>query len=326
MNSVLVTGANGFVGNQVIKELLSAGYRVRGLVRPTSDTVNLKGVDVELVSGDLTDYESLLASCEGMEAVIHTAALYSFWAPDPEVFYETNVEGTMDLLRAASDQGVEKVVVTSTASLLADSRDGNSLPSEVDELPSAYKRTKLLAERKALEFENSRGMDLAIASPTVPIGAGDKGPTPTGRMVLEFLRRRMTGFLEMRFNLVDVEDVAVGHRKVLEEGKSGERYVLGNRNMKLSEVLRLLSAYTGISLPKFKIPYPLALVAGSVDTVLRGRLMGRKPAIPLQAVRSSRIDERLNVTSAVRELDLPQTPIVKALRKAVDWFYDHDYV
>lgn len=260
----LVTGANGFVGSNIVRDLLKCGYSVRGLVRESSNMINLKDLDIDTYIGDLRDYGSLVGATEGIEVAFHPAAVYRFWSPDPDIFDQVNVEGTKNLLKAASENGLERVVVTSTASLLAHS-DDRSLPEDPSSMPSNYKRTKLLAERAALRYGQSGGPEVLIASPTVPLGPGDYSPTPTGRMVLEFLQGRMTGFLEMKFNVVSVADVAEGHRLVLEKGEPGERYVLGNRNMRLSEILWLLSKLTGISLPKFKIPHPVAYTAARVD-------------------------------------------------------------
>ncbi|MFB6291502.1 MAG: NAD-dependent epimerase/dehydratase family protein [Candidatus Bipolaricaulia bacterium] len=322
----LVTGANGFVGSNLVKDLLSNGHEVRGLVRKTSNTVNLEGLDVDLVRGDIRNPEDMVRVMEGVDGVFHTAALYSFWASSYEDFYETNVDGTMNVLTGAEEAGVERVTVTSTASLLVHSKDRRSLPESTDQLPSDYKLSKYFAEKEALRFEDETDLDVLIASPTVPIGPGDYGPTPTGRLILEFLNGRMKGFVNMKFNLVDVEDVARGHLLVMEQGDSGERYVLGHKNTSLAEVVKMLARLTGLPEPRFEIPYHLALTAAWVDEFLEGFLMNRRPAIPISAIRSTRVDERIDPSPWMEELGLPKTPTAKSLKKSVDWFLDNGYV
>mgnify|MGYP006278766691 CR=1 FL=1 len=322
----LVTGANGFVGSNLVKDLLNNGHEVRGLVRETSNTVNLEGLDVDLVKGDIRNPEDMVRVAEGVDGIFHTAALYSFWASSYEDFYETNVGGTRNVLNGAEEAGVDRVVVTSTASLLAHSEDKRSLPESTNQLPSDYKITKYIAEKEALRFAEETDIEVVIASPTVPIGPGDYGPTPTGRLILEFLNGRMKGYVDMKFNLVDVEDVARGHLLVMEKGNSGERYVLGHRNTSLSDVVGLLSRLTGLPEPKFEIPYSLALTFSWVDEFLEGFLMNKRPTVPISAIRSTRVDERIDASPWMNELGLPETPTAKSLKKAVDWYLDHGYV
>ncbi len=310
----------------MVKVLLESGHDVRGLIRESSNTVNLEGLEVETVIGDIRKPKELEEAVSGVDGVFHTAALYSFWAPDYEIFYETNVDGTENVLRAAEEAGVERLVFTSTASLLAHSDDKRSLPDSPDDLPSDYKISKYFAERTALDFGSESAMDVLVASPTVPIGPGDYGPTPTGRLILEFLNGRMKGFVDMDFNLVDVEDVAEGHLIVMEDGEPGERYVLGNRNTSLSEVIDLLAQFTGLPKPLFRIPYPLALGAAWVDEFLEGFLLNSRPSIPISAIESTRVDERIDPTPWVEDLGLPKTPLATALKKSIDWFVRNGYV
>ncbi|MFP4136061.1 MAG: NAD-dependent epimerase/dehydratase family protein [Candidatus Acetothermia bacterium] len=322
----LVTGANGFVGSNLVKQLLREGYEVRVLIRESSNTVNLEGVEAETVTGDIRNRSEMEDAVSGVDGVFHTAALYSFWSSNYEDFYETNVDGTRNVLNVAEEAGLERAVFTSTASLLAHSEDGKSLPGSTEQLPSDYKISKYFAERQALELEAESELDVVIASPTVPVGPGDYGPTPTGRMILEFLKGGMAGFVDMDFNIVDVEDVAEGHVLAMEKGESGKRYVLGNRNTNLSEVLQQLHRITGLPGPRFRIPYPLALTAAWVDEFFEGFLLNRRPRIPIASIQSTRVDERIDLTPWLDELGVPKTPMAKSLKKAVDWFLDNGYV
>lgn len=322
----LVTGANGFVGSNLVKTLLEEGHEVKGMIRETSNTVNIDDLEIETVVGDIRNPDEVANAIQGVDGVFHTAALYSFWAPRYEDFYDTNVEGTKNVLEASLDARVERLVLTSTASLLAHSDDNRSLPESTDQLPSDYKITKYFAERRALEFESRTELDVLIASPTVPVGPGDLGPTPTGRLILEFLNGKMKGLIDMYFNLVDVEDVATGHLLAMEKGKSGKRYVLGNKNTSLSEVVSLLSRLTGLPEPRFKIPYSLALTAAWIDEFFEGFLLNHRPTIPISAIHSTRVDERIDPSPWIEELGLPKTPMVKSLKKSLDWFSKNGYL
>lgn len=322
----LVTGANGFVGSNVVRALLDAGHEVKGLIRESSNTLNLEGLDVRTVKGDIRDRSEIEEAVESMDGVFHTAALYRFWSGSYEDFYRTNVEGTKNVMLAAEAAGVDRFLLTSTASLLAHSEDGETLPESVEQLPSDYKISKYMAEREALDFNDEAEMDVVVASPTVPVGPGDYGPTPTGRMILEFLNGGMKGFVDMDFNIVDVEDVAEGHLLAMENGQPGKRYVLGNRNTSLSEVVQFLSQVTGVPTPRFRIPYPMALTAAWVDEFFEGFLMNRRPRIPISSIRTTRVDERIDPTPWLNELDAPKTPMSKSLKKSIDWFIEHGYV
>lgn len=325
MNKVAVTGANGFVGSNVVRALLAEECQVVGLVRSSSNLRNIADLDLELRYVDIRERLSLEAPFQEVEAVIHTAALYRFWSPRPQDFYETNVRGTENVLSAAHSQGVKRVVITSTASLLTQNDGKQTLPEDSAEAVGLYKQTKLEAERLALKFERQTDLEVLIASPTVPIGKGDKGPTPTGRLILDFLKGQMRGYLEMYFNVVDVEDVALGHYLALKRGNSGTRYVLGNRNMKLSKLLWLAAKLTGKRAPRFKIPYPLAISAAAFDQLIEDKILGGEPTIPMDAVRSTACDERVYPPTGHPDLRLPRVPIVKALWKSISWFYANGY-
>lgn len=314
------------MGSNVVKVLLDEGHDVRGLVRRTSNLENLEGLDLETVVGDIRDGSSLQAAVQGVDGVFHTAALYRFWAPETDLFYETNVVGTLNVLEAAEEADVDRAVFTSTASLLAHSNDRSSLPDSPDRLPSQYKVTKYIAERESLNFNDTQDLEVVVASPTVPIGPGDYGPTPTGRLILEFLNGRMLGYLDMYFNLVDVSDVATGHLLAMEKGEPGKRYVLGNKNTSLSEVIDILAEFTGRERPRFEIPYSLALSFAWIDEFVEGFLMKKRPTAPIDAIVSTKVDERLDVSPWVNDLCLPQTPITEALKRAMDWYADHGYI
>ena len=322
----LVTGANGFIGSNLVKILLDKGHDVRGLVRTNSNLINLENLDLKLVRGDIRNPEIIAEAVEKVDGDFHTAALYSFWASGYDEFYQTNVEGTLNVLRASENADVDRVVVTSTASLLAHSKDKRSLPESSERLSSNYKLSKYIAEKEALRFAKQTDLSVVIASPTVPIGPGDYGPTPTGRLILEFLNGKMKGYVNMEFNLVDVEDVARGHLLAMKKGETETRYVLGHKNTSLLEVINVLARLTGLPKPWFEIPYPVALTAAWVDEFFEGFLMNRRPTIPISAIRSTRVDERINCSPWMEELGLPETPIVESLRKAIDWFLEHDYV
>ncbi|MBS3765431.1 NAD-dependent epimerase/dehydratase family protein, partial [Candidatus Bipolaricaulota bacterium] len=276
--------------------------------------------------GDIRNRDDMEEAVRGADGVFHTAALYSFWTSNYEDFYEVNVEGTRNVLLAAEEAGIDRVVHTSTASLLAHSDVDGSLPESADHLPSDYKISKYFAELEALELEGESDMDVVVASPTVPVGPGDYGPTPTGRMILEFLNGGMKGFVDMDFNIVDVEDVAEGHLLAMEKGESGKRYVIGNRNTNLSELMQLLSRITGLPKPRFRIPYHLALTAAWVDEFFEGFLLDRRPRIPVASIKSTRVDEQIDPTPWLDELGVSKTPMSKTLKKAVDWFMDNGYV
>ena len=323
MKRVLVTGANGFVGSNIVSVLLEKGIAVRGLVRETSDLFNLKDLDVELARGDLRDKESLKKALEGCDGLIHAAALYKFWAPDSSLFYEINVEGTINLLQAASELGVKRAVVTSTASYLDCSSEGCSRPP-IETLKSDYKKTKCLAEKRALEFQDENLLSVIVASPTVPIGPGDISPTPTGRMIRDFLLGKMNGYLDMSFNVIDVKDVARGHLAALLKGEPGERYILGYKNTTLVKVMELLSKLTGKSMPKIRSPYYLALSAARLNELVEGKILNRQPSIPPQAVLSTKRDETIDTDNLAWELCMPRITLIESLRRSVDWFRKYD--
>lgn len=324
----LVTGATGFVGGNVARALIRHGYRVRALVRDVGRAADLEASGAELAVGDLCDQASLARSVDGCGALVHVGAIYTLWAPEPELVYRTNVHGTRSLLEAAGRAGVRRIVFTSSESTLRVPRDGlgcEDASRDFQDIPGAYKRSKFLAEQVALEMA-AGGLPLVVVNPTTPVGVGDVRPTPTGGLVLDFLNGRMPAFVETGLNVVDVEDVAEGHVLALERGRVGERYLLGNENLTMRQLLQRLAAVAGLRAPRFRLPHWLALGLAHADEAAV-RLLGlESPRVPLDGVRASMHHRYFDCGKAVRELGIPQTPIEEALRKAVIWFRDHGYL
>ncbi len=329
MAKTLVTGATGFIGSAVVRALLAAGQEVRALVRRTSDTRNIDGLDVERVQGDIRDVDSVRAALKGCDRLYHTAALYATWVPDPEIFHQVNVEGTRNVLRAALETGVERVVYTSTASIIGKTADG-SLPNEdtpfnLWEVTGPYIHTKHLAEMEAFRMCRKEGLPVVAVNPPFPIGPRDLRPTPTGRMILDFLKRRLPGYMPGGFNLVAVEDVAKGHLLAAEKGQVGQRYILGHANMTLQEIFALLERVTGIPAPRLPLPYPLVLIGAYAMEAL-ATITRRPPLLDVEGVRQTHLTLHYDCSRAVRELGLPQTSVEEAVRRAVDWFRQNGYV
>ncbi|RLC72220.1 MAG: NAD-dependent dehydratase [Chloroflexi bacterium] len=324
----LVTGATGFIGANLVRELLRQGFKVRALVRKESDRRNIEGLDMELAFGDLREPQSLEKALDGCEVLFHVAALYTFWVPRPEVMYEINVKGTENLLRAALRKGIKKVVYTSTESTIGVDRKtglGNeNLFAHPEELTNHYKRSKFLAEKVALHM-SEEGLPVVVVNPTTPVGPYDIKPTPTGQFILSFLNRRLPAYVNTGLNLVNVEDVARGHVLALERGRPGERYLLGNENLTFREILRMLGWLTGIRPPRIRLPLFLALATGYLSEMW-GRLRGKNPWVTVEAVRAARWFRFFDCSKAVRELGFSPTPVEEGLEKAVKWFRANGYV
>ena len=326
--TTLVTGATGFVGSHVARQLLFSGEKVRVLVRPTSNLKLLEELRVERAEGDLRDGASIERAIEGVRRVFHVAADYRLWTAHPEELYESNVEGTRRLLSAAQRAGVERVVYTSTVATIAVPRHG-ALPNErtvarLDEMIGHYKKSKFLAEQVAVDAAKA-GVPVVIVNPTAPVGPGDWKPTPTGRIILDFLRGKMPAYVDTGLNVAAVEDVAAGHLLAAEKGRIGERYILGGRNMTLKEILDALAAITGKRAPRVKLPHVVALVAGYADEML-ARVAGREPTIPVEGVKMSRHKMFVESDKAARELGYKPGKIEAALERAVRWYEDNGYV
>lgn len=324
----LVTGGTGFVGAHVVRALLARGQRVRCLVRASSRRTNLEGLPVEIATGDVREAASLRAAMSGVRRVYHCAADYRLWASDPAEIRECNVTGTENVLSAAADAGVERVVHTSSVGALGLTPDGTPAdertPVSRESLVGTYKRSKHDAERVAERWA-SRGLPVVIVNPSTPVGDLDVKPTPTGQMVLDFVNRRMPAYVDTGLNLIDVRDVAEGHILAAERGRIGEKYILGHRNMTLKEILDTLSSITGLPSPKMRLPHWIPLTAAALDT-MAARATGRPPRVPLEAVRMSRYRMFFDASRARRELGLPQSPIEQALSRAVAWFRENGYV
>ncbi|MDD4902945.1 MAG: NAD-dependent epimerase/dehydratase family protein [Candidatus Bipolaricaulis sp.] len=324
----LVTGGTGFIGANVVRALLRRGDEVRVLARPESDGANLRGLAVDVVHGDLGDRTSLRAAVASCDRVFHVGALYSFWVRDPDLIYEVNVEGTRNVLAAAEEGGVKRIVVTSSVAALAVPRKGEVVTEDVPADPSrilgAYKRSKYLAEQVALEAAG-RGVPVVIVNPSFPVGPWDAKPTPTGRVVVDFLNRRMPAYIETGMNVVAVEDVAEGHLLAAERGRIGQRYILGGENMTMRRLLEILAGVSGLPAPRIRVPYG-PILALSYANVAACRVTGRTPRMTPDTIRMSRHAMYYDSGKAQRELGLPSTPIAEALRRAVAWFTENGYV
>jgi dihydroflavonol-4-reductase len=326
---VLVTGATGFIGGNLARRLVREGYSVRALVRKSSSLKALEGLDLDIAQGDLLDRPSLEKALDGCQALFHVAALYTFWSRDPQSIYRTNVQGTENILAAARAKHIQKIIYTSSESVVGINEGclmGNeTMQNSLRRIPSDYKKSKFMAEQLVFE-QCRRGLPAVVVNPTTPIGVCDVKPTPTGGIVVSYLEGRMFACVNTGLNIVDVEDVARGHILALEKGRLGERYLLGNRNVTLSEIFSILEKITGIKAPRFNIPIWLALGAGYVDDVVEGKILRRRPGIPLAAVKAARHFRHFDCTRAVTELGLPQTPIETAFAKAVRWFRENGYI
>jgi dihydroflavonol-4-reductase len=325
---VLVTGATGFIGSAVTRNLVARGQEVVTLVEPNVDAANLEGLDVKQVVGDLRRSEDVRQVVSGCRAVFHVAALYRFWARDPSAFYEINVNGTRNVLGASAEAGVERLVYTSTVGTLglehvtdgSTAADERSFP-DVRHLYGSYKRSKYVAEHEVLRAI-AEGMPASLVLPTFPVGPGDRAPTPTGQLVLDFLSGRVPGFVNTILNVAHVDDVAAGHVLALEHGRNGRSYILGGENLTLEELLGQLAAITGLPRARLKVPRALALAVAAVSETIEGRFLHRHPSIPLEAARMSTSQMAFDVTRAKEELGYAPRPATEALEASARWFVD----
>jgi dihydroflavonol-4-reductase len=351
-----VTGATGFLGSHVARVLAEQGAELRLLVRPTSDLRNLDGLNADRVEGDLRDAASIEKALSGCDVVFHVAADYRLWVRDPAAMYRSNVEGTRSLLEAARKQGVRRVVYTSSVATMGfvsnhaaaelrsawtlrlrpgQGREGARPPTRMvadEESPVSlagmighYKRSKFMAEQVAIDAAKS-GVDVVIVNPTTPIGERDIKPTPTGRIVLDFLKRKFPAYVDTGLNLVDATECARGHVQALDKGRSGERYILGGENLTLKQILDRLAAITGLKSPTLKLPYVFAFATGVVDEMVTARLLRREPRATIDAVRMGRKMMFVTSAKAERELGWRMVPVDGALRRSVEWFRANGYV
>lgn len=326
--TTLVTGATGFVGAAVVRALVAAGEDVRVLARASSDLRNLEGLPVHRVDGDLRDKASLLRALTGCRRLYHVAAHYALWAQDPTIFYDINVTGTRNLLEAAGTVGLERTVYTSTIGAIGLPADGGvgteTTPVSLDQMAGDYKRSKFLAEQEVHRLAQA-GLPVVIVNPSAPVGAGDIKPTPTGQMIVDFMKGRMPAYIDTGMNLIDVDDVATGHLLAMTRGRQGERYILGNHNLMLRDIFERLSRLTGVPAPTIKLPRLAILPLAYANKWIADYLTHQPPRIPLEGVKMAKYRMHYDCTKAVRELGLPQPPVERALEKAVRWFRDHGY-
>ncbi|EME71974.1 nucleoside-diphosphate-sugar epimerase [Paramagnetospirillum caucaseum] len=319
---VLVTGATGFVGAAIVRALLARGEAVRVLARPTSDRRNVANLHVEVVEGRLEDAASLRKAMEGCRVLIHTAADYRIWVPDPAAMMMANVEGTRALMTAALAEGVERVVYTSSVATLGHVEGGTAdedTPSDISDKVGPYKQSKFLAEEVVRRMVAEQGLPAVICNPSTPVGPGDVKPTPTGRMIVEAASGRMPAYVDTGLNIVHVDDVAEGHLLALDKGRIGERYILGGDNLTLADILNRIAGITGGRPPLMKLPrwplYPLALGAETW-----ARLFGGEPFVTMDGLKMSRWHMFFSSAKAERELGYRHRPADEALDAAVEWF------
>jgi dihydroflavonol-4-reductase len=323
-----VTGATGFLGAHVARVLAEQGAELRLLVRPTSDLRNVEGLRADRVTGDLRSPALLEKAMSGCDTVFHVAADYRLWVRDPEQMYRSNVEGTRAVLDAARKNGIRRVVYTSSVATMGFTLTGSSADEEspvtLTDMIGHYKRSKFMAEQVALEAGRN-GQDVVVVNPTTPVGEMDIKPTPTGRIIVDFLKKKFPAYVDTGLNLVDATECARGHVLALEKGRSGERYILGGENLTLKQILDKLGAITGLPSPKMKVPYFMALATGVVDEVFRGRIRGKEPRATIDAVRMGRKKMFVSSTKAERELGWQIVPVDSALRRAAAWFQAKGY-
>ncbi|MGH9517361.1 MAG: hopanoid-associated sugar epimerase [Terriglobales bacterium] len=323
-----VTGATGFVGSHVARALAEQGADLRLLVRGSSNTKNIDDVKAERVTGDLRDPASLDKGMAGCEVVFHVAADYRLWVRDPEEMHRSNVEGTRAILEAARKNKVRRVVYTSSVATMGFTLNGQpadeNSPVSLDNMIGPYKRSKFQAEQVAMEAARA-GQDVVIVNPSTPVGERDIKPTPTGRIVVDFLKRKFPAYVDTGLNLVDVKECAQGHVAALERGKSGERYMLGGENLTLKQILDKLAAITGLPSPSVRVPYVLALATGVVDEIVTGRIRGREPRATIDAVRMGRKKMFVSSAKAERELGWKGGAVDDALKRAAEWFRGNGY-
>jgi dihydroflavonol-4-reductase len=325
---VFITGATGFVGGHVARAYASRGATLRLLTRQTSRLDSLAGIDAETVVGDLREPEKLRSALEGCDALVHVAADYRLWVRDPAQMYAANVDGTRELLKIAREVGIQRVVYTSSVATMGFKSDGSianeDTPVSLGDMIGAYKRSKFLGEQDAIRAAQA-GQHVMILNPTTPIGPGDAKPTPTGRIIVDFLNKKFPAYVDTGLNLVDVAEVARMHVVALEQGTPGERYILGGENLTLKQILDRMSSITGLPSPTMKVPHAVAMAFALFDENFTGRLLGREPRATVEAVRMGRKTMFASSAKAERDLGFKVLPVYHAMRSAIDWFIAHGY-
>ena len=324
-----VTGATGFVGSHVAQLLSAQGADLRLLVRSSSRTENIADLKAERVAGDLRDPDSLKFAMQGCEFVFHVAADYRLWVRDPAEMYRCNVEGTRALIRATQESGVRRVIYTSSVATMGFTSTGHiaeePAPVPLQDLVGDYKRSTVMAEESALEA-GRKGGNVVVVNPTTPIGEQDLKPTPTGRIIVDFLKRKFPAYVDTGLNLVDVKEVARGHLLAMEKARPGERYILGGENLTLKQILDKLSALTGLPSPRLRVPHAVALGFAALDQFFTGTLLRKEPRATIDAVRMGRKKMFASSAKAERELGYQMVAVEEALRRAINWFQSHGYV
>lgn len=324
----IVTGATGFIGSHIVRQLLKDGRNVRVLVRKSSDLSNLKNLPVEICYGDLQDNSSIDVALKGCDVLYHAAADYRLWTRSPTEMYKINVGGTTTILEAALRHNISRVVYTSSVGTLGNPGDGTpgteSASVTFNDMVGHYKKSKFLAERETEKFI-LRGLPIVIVNPSTPIGPNDIKPTPTGKIIVDFLNRAMPAYLDTGLNIIAVEDCARGHILAEQHGKIGQKYILGNSNLTLREIFNLLSELTGVPAPQIRLPYTPILLAAYINEGL-SKLTGKEPLIPLAGVQMAAKFMFFDPSMAIKELGLPQTSPQEALHRAVEWFTHNGYV
>jgi len=328
--TTLITGASGFVGAAVLRTLLDAGHDVRAMVRPQSDRQNLEGLDVEIVIGDLRDAASLKAAVAGCDALFHVAADYRLWAPNPQEIIDSNVTGTRNIMEAALNAGVSRIVYTSSVATLGLNADGSpsdeATPVSLDDMIGAYKRSKFLAEEVVREMVAGKGLAAVIVNPAAPIGPRDIKPTPTGRMIVQAAAGKMPAFVDTGLNIVHVDDVARGHLLAFERGEIGERYVLGAENATLREILGEIARITGRRPPTINLPHNLVLPIAYIAEAFARLTGGPEPMVTVDGLKLSRKHMFFSIDKARAKLGYAPRPAADALVDAIEWFKANDYL
>lgn len=325
----LVTGGTGFLGSHLVRRLLERGVDVRCLVRQSSRLDNLKDLAVEFSIGDLRDVESIKQAVRGTSIVYHCAADYRLWCAEPREMYQSNISGSRNVMQAAFDERIERVVYTSTVGALGLNDNGppadEATPVSIDDMIGHYKRSKFLAEEEVRRWAE-RGLPVVIVNPSTPVGELDIKPTPTGKIIVDFLKGKMFGYVDTGMNLIDVRDCALGHILAAEHGRPGERYILGGVNLTLKEMFDALARVSGIASPRLRVPHWVAETYARVENVWAINIARREPDVPVESVKMSRHRMWFDASRAVKELGLPQNPIDSALARAARWFKEHGYV
>jgi len=325
---VFITGATGFVGAHVARRYAAEGATLRLLTRTTSRVDALAGLNADIVTGDLREPEGLRSALSGCDALVHVAADYRLWVRNPQEMYAANVDGTRELLRLAREVGVQRVVYTSSVATMGFKSDGSIVnedtPVSLADMIGHYKRSKFLGEQEAIKAAHN-GQHVMILNPTTPIGPGDWKPTPTGRIIVDFLNRKFPAYVDTGLNLVDVDEVARMHLVALDRGRPGERYILGGENLTLKQILDRMSAITGLPSPTRKVPHAVAMGFAFFDENITGRLRGKEPRATVEAVRMGKKVMFASSRKAEQDLGFNVLPIYNALRAAIDWFVAHGY-